>query len=173
QTLQRELLDDVEVWPDLEAVQTAVDTFRLEYNTNRPHQSLNMAFPADRFTPRPADTTLPLRLPPTLAAAVPVPAPRPAPPIESQQQPGTPTPLVASANGDDPVNLAVEVTRTVPASGNMTICGQQFWLGPDRAGTPVTFWADTTVVHLLHHGVRVKTVPVPTHPGAPAAAPGR
>jgi transposase InsO family protein len=28
QTLQRELLDDVEVWPDLETVQAAVDAFR-------------------------------------------------------------------------------------------------------------------------------------------------
>jgi hypothetical protein len=66
---------------------------------------------------------------------------------------------VVSANGVDPVNLAVEVTRVVPASGNLTIYGQQFWLGPDRAGTLITFWADTTVVHLLHNGVRLKTVP--------------
>jgi hypothetical protein len=36
---------------------------------------------------------------------------------------------------------------------------QQFWLGPDRAGTTVTLWADTTVVHLLVNGVRLKTVP--------------
>jgi hypothetical protein len=39
------------------------------------------------------------------------------------------------------------------------VCGQQFWLGPDRAGTTVTFWADTTAVHLLVNGVRLKTVP--------------
>lgn len=52
------------MWPDLEAVQAAVDAFRTEYNTNRPHQSLGMAFPADRFTPRPTDADLPLRLPP-------------------------------------------------------------------------------------------------------------
>jgi hypothetical protein len=136
QILQRELLDDV---------------------TNRPHQSLGMAFPADRFTSRPIDADLPLRLPPTLAVAVPVPAPS----IESQDPPqeSLPAPLVLSANGIDPVNLAVEVTRIVPGSGNLTIHGQQFWLGPDRAATPVTFWADTTVVHLLHNGVRLKTVP--------------
>jgi len=79
----RELLDDVEVWPDVEAVQAAIDEFRGEYNTSRPHQSLDMEFPADRFTPRPADTQLPLRLPTTLTA-VPVSAPRPAPPIENQ-----------------------------------------------------------------------------------------
>ncbi len=64
-----------------------------------------------------------------------------------------------SANGVDPVNLAVEFTRLVPASGNLSVCGQQFWLGPDRAGTTVTFWADTTVVHLIINGIRLKTVP--------------
>jgi transposase InsO family protein len=68
QTLQRELLDDVGVWPDPQTVQAAIDAFRVEYNTNRPHQSLGMAFPADRFTPRPADPQLPLRLPPSLSA---------------------------------------------------------------------------------------------------------
>lgn len=59
----------------------------------------------------------------------------------------------------DPVDLAVEFTRVVPVSGNMTVCGQQFWLGPDRAGSSIAFWADTTVVHLLANGVRLKTVP--------------
>jgi hypothetical protein len=56
------------------------------------------------------------------------------------------------------VDLAVEVTRVVPASGNLAVCGQQFWLGPIRAGQPVTLWMDTTVVHLLLDGVRLKTV---------------
>ncbi|MEU8189226.1 IS481 family transposase, partial [Micromonospora carbonacea] len=48
QTLRRELLDDVPVWPDLDTAQAAIDVFRDEYNTDRPHQSLDMAFPADR-----------------------------------------------------------------------------------------------------------------------------
>jgi hypothetical protein len=152
----------VKVWPDLEAVQAAVDAFRVEYNTDRPHQSLGMAFPADRFTPRPTDAQLPLRVPPALAAAaLPVPTPGPAPAVESPQpSEGTlPAPVVVSANGGEPVNLAVEVTRVVPASGNLCVCQQQFWLGPDCAGSPITLWADTTVVHLLHNGVRLKTVP--------------
>ncbi len=162
QTLQRELLDDVPVWPDIETVQAAIDEFRTEYNTNRPHQSLDMAFPADRFIPRQTDERLPLRLPSTLTGATSRPQPVPDPPQTSvpvAAGPGTPTPPVLSANGADPVNLAVEFTRVVPASGNLTVCGQQFWLGPDRAGTTVTFWADTTVVHLLTNGVRLKTVP--------------
>jgi hypothetical protein len=163
--VQRELLDDVEVWPDLEAVQAAVDAFRSEYNTSRPHQSLGMAFPADRFTPRPTDAQLPLRSPATLTA-VSVPAPRPAPPVENQSaaQQTLAAPLVLSANGIDAVNLAVEVTRVVPASEDLTVCGQQFWLRPDPAGSPVTLWADTTVVHLIHNGVRLKL----SRPGSPS-----
>jgi transposase InsO family protein len=162
QTLQRELLDDVQVWPDLETAQAAIEAFRAEYNTNRPHQSLDMAFPADRFAPRPAGERLPLRLPPVLAAtAAAVPAPLPSPPDESPNPapPVVPLPSVLSANGVDLVDLAVEFSRVVPLSGNLTVCGQQFWLGPDRAGAVVSFWADTTVVHLLTNGVRLKTVP--------------
>jgi hypothetical protein len=73
--------------------------------------------------------------------------------------PVTLAPLVLSTNGVDPVDLAVEFTRVVPLSGNLCVCGQQFWLGPDRAGATVTFWADTAVVHLLVNGVRLKSVP--------------
>ena len=80
QTLQRDLLDAVEVWPDLQTAQAAVDAFRHEYNTDRPHQSLDMAFPAAVFTPRPADERLPLRLPTTLTPAAPAPSTAPATP---------------------------------------------------------------------------------------------
>lgn len=132
-----------------------------EYNTARPHQSLGMDRPADRFTPRPPDPQLPLRIPPTLAtdpaAPAPVRLPRPRP--AADDQPVAPAPLVMSANGVDPVNLAVEITRTVPASGNLGLGGQQFWLGPAHAGRSLVLWADTTVVHLLLDGVRLKTVP--------------
>ena len=47
----------------------------------------------------------------------------------------------------------------VPASGNMAIGPQQFWLGPGRTGQQVTFWIDTTTVHLTIDGWRIKTVP--------------
>ncbi|HEX5597203.1 MAG TPA: integrase core domain-containing protein, partial [Micromonosporaceae bacterium] len=158
QTLQRELLDDVEVWASVEEAQAAIDAFRHEYNTQRPHQSLNMAFPAERFTARPADEQLPLLLPRSLTNTIPAPRhplPAPSPSIEQ---------TTAPISND--VGLAVEVTRIVPASGNLTVCGQQFWLSPTRAGLPVTLWADTTVIHLLIDGVRLKTVPsrlTPSH----------
>jgi hypothetical protein len=47
----------------------------------------------------------------------------------------------------------------VPASGNMTIGPQQFWLGTSRTGQQVRFWIDTTTVHLSIGGWRIKTVP--------------
>ncbi|MEH0845863.1 integrase core domain-containing protein, partial [Micromonospora sp. CPCC 205711] len=140
-----------------------IDAFRHEYNTQRPHQSLNMAFPADRFTTPPADEQVPLRLPPALATTIPAPRKQlPAPPSPA----GSATIAAAPVTTGDDVGLAVEVTRLVPASGNLTVCGQQFWLSPTRAGLPVTLWADTTVIHLLVDGVRLKTVPsrlTPTH----------
>jgi hypothetical protein len=51
----------------------------------------------------------------------------------------------------------VEFDRVVPASGNMFVAGRQFWLGPDRAGITVAFWADTEVIHLLVAGVWIKS----------------
>jgi transposase InsO family protein len=149
QTLRRELLDDVPVWSDLDAAQAAIDTFRHEYNTNRPHQSLDMAFPADRFTPAlDAEQVVPVKLPARLTA-----------PADPTAQPSTPTPAPVPA-APDPVVLsgAVEFDRVVPASGNMQVCGKQFWLGPARAGVTVTFWADTDVIHLLIAGTRIKSV---------------
>jgi hypothetical protein len=53
---------------------------------------------------------------------------------------------------------AVEFDRVVPASGNLKVAGKQFWLGPDRAGLTVTFWADHDTIHLLVAGVRIKSL---------------
>jgi Integrase core domain len=61
QTLQRELLDVHGPFESIEALQAALDAWRGEYNTDRPHQSLGMAFPASRFTP--ASSALELRIP--------------------------------------------------------------------------------------------------------------
>jgi transposase InsO family protein len=139
QTLQRELLDDAGIFPDMATAQAAVDAFLHEYNTNRPHQSLDMAFPADRFRPNTGDdgaTLLPLKLPTILsitstppppsddggesaAAPMPTPVAEPAAPM--------PAPAVRWAGG------AVEFDRVVPPSGNMQVCGKQFWLGPARS----------------------------------------
>ncbi|MEV6518543.1 IS481 family transposase [Micromonospora chalcea] len=146
QTLRRELLDDVPVWPDLDTAQAAIDVFRDEYNTDRPHQSLDMAFPADRFSPAlTAQQVVPVKLPARLTQPADQSLVSPPLPV------GVPAPVPV-------VPGAVEFERVVPASGNMQVCGKQFWLGPIRSGMTVTFWADTDVIHLLIAGTRIKSV---------------
>jgi hypothetical protein len=71
-----------------------------------------------------------------------LPSPRPAPEPVSEPR------LVLSANGVDPVNLAVQIDRVVPACGNLTVCGHQFWLGPGLGGVAIQLWIDTTVAIL-------------------------
>jgi len=148
QTLRRDLLADHEPFADLEDVQATLDDWvEGDYNTRRPHRSLDMASPADRFAPVPAAEreALPLRLPAALAAA-------PVPPAAPSAEPEPALRVPALVPG------AVEFDRVVPASGNLAVAGKQFWLGPDRAGITVTFWADHDVIHLLIAGARIKSV---------------
>jgi transposase InsO family protein len=151
QTLRRDLLADHEPFGDVEAVQATLDRWVAEdYNTRRPHQSLGMASPAERFAPVPDDerATLPLRLPAALTAA-------PAPPA-TEPEPAAPERVLPLPPPATPG--AVEFDRVVPPSGNMSVAGKQFWLGPDRAGITITFWADHDVIHLTAGGARLKTV---------------
>ncbi|MFB7249070.1 IS481 family transposase [Streptomyces populi] len=161
QTLRRELLDDCGAFESIEAAQAALDHWVEEYNSERPHQALDMQSPGDRFAPVPEQErdVLGLKIPGVLAlvpqqrtapAAVPDPigaAPVPAPPPD-------PVPVAVRVEEGGPV----EFERVVPASGNLQVAGKQFWLGPSRAGLTVTFWADTSVIHLLIAGTRIKTV---------------
>lgn len=104
-----------------------------------------MARPADKFRPSAAvDDDLALWAPADLE------------PVTTAVQAPPPTPIVA-----EPVTWpdAIEIERTVPASGNMTIGPQQFWLGTSRTGQTVSFWIDTTTVHMSIDGWRIKTVP--------------
>jgi transposase InsO family protein len=150
QSLQLELLDVHGPFESLQALQAALDAWREEYNTDRPHQSLDMAFPASRFTP--AVSPLPLRVPPQLTAA-------------SAQQPEQHEPssagLSAAAAPDsrEAPLLAVEADRAVPPSGNLWIGGQQVWLGPALADRKVTVWVDENSLHVLLNGARIKTLP--------------
>lgn len=146
----REFLEDQRPFASIEAVQDAFDTWRGEYNELRPHQSLDMAIPASLFAPRP-DTVSDLVLPPELSV------------LSGDQR------VVIEPQGepwhfsDDPVDPfdidAVELTRIVPASGNISICEQQIWVGPKCAGKVVELWADTVSVHVSLEGTHLKTVP--------------
>ncbi|EFE68899.1 integrase [Streptomyces viridosporus ATCC 14672] len=157
QTLRRELLDDCGAFESVEGAQAALDRWVEEYNSSRPHQALDMQSPGDRFMPVPEQErdVLGLRFPGVLAL---VPQQRPAPaavpePAETELAP-VPVPEVVRVDGGGPV----EFERVVPASGNLQVAGKQFWLGPSRSGLTVTFWADTSVIHLLVAGVRIKSV---------------
>ncbi|WEO95334.1 IS481 family transposase [Streptomyces sp. FXJ1.172] len=155
QTLRRELLDDCGAFESIEAAQAALDAWVEEYNSMRPHQALDMQFPADRFTPvaEQERDVLGLRVPGVLVL---VPHQRTAPAVTSEpaQAPPAPAPLAVQVDEGGPV----EFERVVPASGNLQVAGKQFWLGPARSGLTVTFWADTSVIHLLIAGARIKTV---------------
>jgi transposase InsO family protein len=154
QTLQRELLDVHGPFASIEALQAALDAWREEYNTDRPHQSLAMAFPASRFTP--ASSPLELRIPAQLTAStqeLQPPAPDPPPALSLPAQAPPPVTLTSQDRA------AVEVDRIVPPSGNLWIGGQQVWLGPALAGRQVTVWADEIRLHVLADGARLKTLP--------------
>jgi transposase InsO family protein len=156
QTLQRELLDVHGPFESIEALQAALNAWRAEYNTDRPHQSLGMAFPASRFTP--ASSPLELRIPAQLAAST----PQPQPPQPADLPPALSRPPGAAPTADTITSqdwIAVELDRVVPASGNLWIGGQQVWLGPTLAGRQITVWADAISLHVLAGGARLKTLP--------------
>jgi transposase InsO family protein len=150
QSLQLELLDVHGPFESLQALQAGLDAWREEYNADRPHQSLNMAFPASRFIP--AASPLPLRVPPQLTAAS-------AQQAEQHGPSSAGPPAAAAPDGQEAPLVAVEADRVVPPSGNLWIGGQQVWLGPALADRKVTIWVDETSLHVLLDGARVKTLP--------------
>ena len=168
QSLRRELLDEAVPFADLAAAQAAVDAWVVEYNTVRPHQGLAMAHPADRFAARsgPGEELLGLRLPATLGVADTQPsfvaerAPAATPVVVGGEDFAAQEEQVCASPGENRrwSGGPVEFDRVVPASGNMFVAGRQVWLGPDRAGVTVTFWADVEVIHLLVAGVRIKSL---------------
>ncbi|MFJ7016418.1 IS481 family transposase [Streptomyces albogriseolus] len=150
QTLRRELLDRRDPFVDLATAQSVVDAWLEDYNRMRPHQALDMAVPASRFIPRPRSeqdalpVVLPARLDPVPDPAAPEPPPEPVAAV---------WPMAEGEVG------AIEVKRVVPASGNLSLRGQQIWFGPALAGTTVTLRIDVNRLHVLIGGGRHKTLP--------------
>ncbi|SKI23055.1 integrase catalytic subunit [Mycobacteroides abscessus subsp. bolletii] len=58
-SLRAEFLSQTKPFTNLPAAQRALDEWVGEYNNNRPHQSLKMATPAERFAAGPAAATAP------------------------------------------------------------------------------------------------------------------
>jgi transposase InsO family protein len=152
QTLQGELLDNAPPFTSLLEAQAALDDWVRDYNADRPHQALDTkrpVTPAERFEPAGDEQRelLPLWLPGSLAA---VPEPQATPTAERA--------VDAGADGQMIEGGPVEFDRVVPASGNLWAMGRQFWLGPQRTGQTVRFWAGVDVIHLSIADARVKSL---------------
>lgn len=134
-TLRREFLDEVGAFTSIEDAQAALDEWVHAYNTQRPHQSLDMQPPTALF--RPSHVALPAVAPVTHVSSGIAPA--------------------------DPVRLtddALEIELRVPPAGVVQLVGaQQVWIGKAFAGRTVTVWADLNSVHVVLDGELLKTVP--------------
>ncbi|WP_210414770.1 IS481 family transposase [Microlunatus elymi] len=162
-TFRPDFLDQAEPFESLILAQAAVDAWVEHYNTDRPHQALDDQLPVtpvQRFRPVPeADRALiDVWLPPALKPTESV-TDNESPPA---QESFTDKESLVDAGPDSPEESwaggPVELDRVVPASGNMLLCGKQFWLGPARSGQVVRFWASVDMIHVLIGGARVKTV---------------
>ncbi|PIB03468.1 hypothetical protein B1C81_37120 [Streptomyces sp. HG99] len=140
QTLRRELLDSVGPFADLPTAQEAITQWVRAYNSQRPHQALNMATPASLF--RPASQPDPAQT---------VPAPR---------RPGT---QQAASALSGPLLLApsagaVEFDTVVAASGHVNLLrDRRVRVGTRHAGTRAHVWVDEHTVHIFLGGELTKT----------------
>jgi transposase InsO family protein len=154
QTLQLELLSEHEPFTSIEDAQAAVDGWRAEYNADRPHQSLGMAFPSARFVPATGEV-LGLRVPAELDRLNP--AQEAGNRLSADARPSSAAP--APGEPQRTAGRAVELERVVPPSGNLWLAGQQIWLGPALTGRTIGLWAGLDRVHVLLDGYRIKTLP--------------
>jgi transposase InsO family protein len=154
-TFRPDFLDQAEPFESVEQAQAAVDAWVADYNADRPHQGLDdkqPVTPAERFAPA-EPAALELWLPPPLEITSPEPEP-----VAQADQPTVASPPVPNGLREPGSGAPIEVDRPVPPSGNMWLCGNQFWLGPQRAGQLVRFWIDCQWVHLSIGGQRVKSL---------------
>ena len=151
-TLRPDFFDTAGPFTSVEEAQAAIDVWVENYNTDRPHQALDVkvpVMPSDRFAPVPEEQRqlLPLWLPPTLTPTL---TPTPPAGVDHDHQPVPPVPCWQGG--------PVTFTAVVPPAGNMSVAGRQIWLGSVRAGLTVTFWADLQIIHLSIGGARIKSL---------------
>ena len=116
QSLQAGLLDGHGPFESLKALQAALDAWRQECNTDRPHQWLGMAFPASRFAQ--TESGLPLRVPGGQALAA----------AGGKEQTATVSSCERAAELSP---AALEADRVVLPSGNVQIGGQMAVISQD------------------------------------------
>jgi len=126
-TLRAEFLTG-KVFASVEDAQAALDVWVTHYNTERPHQSIGMVAPIERF--RLADRK-PLETEPTAT-------PEPTTPTEPAPPPGA-------------------TTRRVDAKGTISFASARYKAGMWLAGQDVTVVCDAGLVHLHHRGVLIAT----------------
>ncbi len=114
--------------PSVEALQAALDTWVVEYNTGRPHQSCGGRPPAERFAL--ADRSL-------------VVAEEPA--------------MVVSVLGKDRGPRPPGVSRWVDQRGAISLAGFGYAVGATFAGEPVEVVVTNGLVEVVHAGVLVAT----------------
>ena len=127
-TLRREFLDG-KVFADLADAQAQLDDWVALYNHDRPHQSLGMATPWERFR---------------LAAAE---------PVEEAEEGGE----LEGVTGQPSVPAGPAATRTVTAHGLISFASARYHVGRWLAGQTVQVVCDGGLVHLWHRGVLVAT----------------
>jgi transposase InsO family protein len=126
-TLRAEFLTG-KVFASVEAAQAALDAWVTVYNTERPHQSIGMVAPIERFR---------------LAKAEPA-KPEPTPATD---------PVVATPTS----SAAPAATRRVGANGLISFASAKYRAGVWLAGQDVTVVCDGGLVHLHHRGVLIAT----------------
>jgi transposase InsO family protein len=129
-TLRREFLTG-KVFTSIEEAQAAVDAWVKHYNHERPHQSIGMVAPFERFRLAVGE--------PVEATAAPRPEKDPAP-TATPATPATPA-----------------TTRRVGANGLISFASAKYRAGVWLAGQDVTVVCDGGLVHLRHRGVLIAT----------------
>jgi transposase InsO family protein len=153
-TLRTELLDEVEAFADQDTAQAAIDAWVEAYNTQRPHQALDMRVPADCFRPAAARTTPAMNAGTSSGSSASAPS-------DTQPAPGrAPTAaLVGAGEVRDAAEGAVAYDIVVPPAGCVNLVQkQQLWLGPALSGRMVTLWLDQHSIHASIDGAWFKTV---------------
>ena len=146
-SLRREFLNDIEPFASIEAAQVALHAWVAEYNNDRPHQSLDTQTPAQRFArTRDHNAETPKLVAPPILRTAP----------QAEESPARPKTEVELVRVNE---LTIKLEKIVPPSGNMMIARQQIWLGPARAGQPVTFWANTSTIQVIYAETKIKAMP--------------
>ncbi|CAM4395006.1 integrase core domain-containing protein [Nocardiopsis rhodophaea] len=147
-TLRREMLDHAGPFADPAAAQAAIEAWVDAYNHTRPHQSLDMATPAQAFRPHrlPADSS-------ATAGAEPA-EPTPEHP-ESMRLPVLPPPQ--SPEESAPL-MAVEFEAVIsPGRRVMLPQCHSLKFSPRLVGRTVTVWVSHRTVHVLLDGQLIRT----------------